>query len=152
MTEQSNVCLYLLAVFLPPLAVFLDTGCSADFLINILLSILGWIPGVIREWILDGIGMLECMLIDVFRCLVDYLKARSCQVHVEIGRMRCGSYGVLVIFVKVGLTTGGLFFPSYTTMRVQFAYRNKIICFHYMSIFCYRFIPKLQLQVRTRPK
>jgi len=61
-TEQSDVCLYLLAIFLPPLAVFLDTGCSADFLINILLSILGWIPGVIREWILGGVGMLECIL------------------------------------------------------------------------------------------
>jgi uncharacterized membrane protein YqaE (UPF0057 family) len=62
MLEQSDVCLYFLAVFLPPLAVFLDTGCSADFLINILLSILGWIPGVIREWNLDGVGMLEYML------------------------------------------------------------------------------------------
>jgi uncharacterized membrane protein YqaE (UPF0057 family) len=61
-TEQSDVCLYLLAVFLPPLAVFLDTGCSADFLINILLSILGWIPGVIRERILDCVGTLDCML------------------------------------------------------------------------------------------
>jgi len=49
-SSTSDVCLYLLAVFLPPLAVFLDTGCSADFLINILLSILGWIPGVIHAW------------------------------------------------------------------------------------------------------
>ncbi len=41
--------LYFLALFLPPVSVFLKRGCSADFIINILLSILGWIPGVIRE-------------------------------------------------------------------------------------------------------
>jgi uncharacterized membrane protein YqaE (UPF0057 family) len=46
---QSDVCLYFLALFLPPLAVFFKTGCDSNFLINILLSILGWIPGVIRE-------------------------------------------------------------------------------------------------------
>jgi len=40
--------LYFLALFLPPLSVFLKRGCAADFFINILLSILGWIPGVIR--------------------------------------------------------------------------------------------------------
>jgi uncharacterized membrane protein YqaE (UPF0057 family) len=40
---------YIIAIFLPPLAVFLKTGCGADFVINILLSILGWIPGVIRK-------------------------------------------------------------------------------------------------------
>jgi uncharacterized membrane protein YqaE (UPF0057 family) len=45
---QSEVCLYFLAVFLPPLAVFFRRGCNADFLINIGLSILGWIPGVLR--------------------------------------------------------------------------------------------------------
>ncbi|KAJ6152690.1 hypothetical protein N7497_007009 [Penicillium chrysogenum] len=32
----------------PPLGVFLERGCGADFLINILLTILGWIPGVIH--------------------------------------------------------------------------------------------------------
>ncbi len=47
---QSDVCLYFLAIFLPPLAVFFKRGCNADFLINILLSILGWIPGVLRKF------------------------------------------------------------------------------------------------------
>ncbi|PMD12583.1 hypothetical protein NA56DRAFT_652392 [Hyaloscypha hepaticicola] len=47
-SSTSDVCLYFLAIFLPPLAVFFKRGCNADFLINILLSILGWIPGVIR--------------------------------------------------------------------------------------------------------
>ncbi|TVY56600.1 Plasma membrane proteolipid [Lachnellula suecica] len=48
-SSNSDVCLYLFAIFLPPVAVFLKTGCGCDFLINILLCILGWIPGVIRE-------------------------------------------------------------------------------------------------------
>lgn len=43
------MCLYFLAIFLPPLAVFFKTGCDSNFIINILLSILGWLPGVIRK-------------------------------------------------------------------------------------------------------
>lgn len=35
-------------VLLPPLAVFMKTGLSGKLLINILLSILGWVPGVIH--------------------------------------------------------------------------------------------------------
>ena len=36
----------ILAVILPPLGVFLERGCGADLLINILLTILGymWVP------------------------------------------------------------------------------------------------------------
>jgi uncharacterized membrane protein YqaE (UPF0057 family) len=47
---QSDVLLYFLALFLPPVPVFLKRGCAADFLINICLSILGWIPGVLRKF------------------------------------------------------------------------------------------------------
>ncbi|KIW83924.1 hypothetical protein Z517_03170, partial [Fonsecaea pedrosoi CBS 271.37] len=46
-SSTSDVCLYFLALFLPPLAVFFKTGCDSNFLINILLSILGWLPGVL---------------------------------------------------------------------------------------------------------
>lgn len=35
---------------LPPVSVFLKRGCAADFWINVCLSILGWIPGVIHAW------------------------------------------------------------------------------------------------------
>jgi len=49
-SSTSDVLLYFLALFLPPLAVFLKTGCDSNFLINICLSILGWIPGVIHAW------------------------------------------------------------------------------------------------------
>jgi uncharacterized membrane protein YqaE (UPF0057 family) len=42
----------LLAIFLPPVGVFLTTGLSPALLINIGLTILGWIPGSIHAlWI-----------------------------------------------------------------------------------------------------
>lgn len=44
----SDICKIILAVILPPLGVFLERGCNADFLINILLTILGYIPGIIH--------------------------------------------------------------------------------------------------------
>ncbi|KAK0702079.1 hypothetical protein B0T26DRAFT_660141 [Lasiosphaeria miniovina] len=49
----SDLVLYILAFFIPPLAVFFRTGCDADFLINICLTILAWFPGVIHAfWII----------------------------------------------------------------------------------------------------
>ncbi|KAK5102272.1 plasma membrane proteolipid Pmp3 [Lithohypha guttulata] len=44
----SDICKIVLAVVLPPLGVFLERGCNADFFINILLTILGYIPGIIH--------------------------------------------------------------------------------------------------------
>lgn len=38
----------LFAIILPPLGVFLEVGLGKDFLINILLTILGFLPGVIH--------------------------------------------------------------------------------------------------------
>jgi uncharacterized membrane protein YqaE (UPF0057 family) len=40
----SDICKIIFAVVLPPLGVFLERGCNADFLINILLTVLGYIP------------------------------------------------------------------------------------------------------------
>jgi uncharacterized membrane protein YqaE (UPF0057 family) len=40
----SDLCKIIFAIFLPPLGVFLERGCNADFFINILLTILGYIP------------------------------------------------------------------------------------------------------------
>jgi uncharacterized membrane protein YqaE (UPF0057 family) len=37
----SDICKIILAIILPPLGVFLERGCGADVLINILLTILG---------------------------------------------------------------------------------------------------------------
>merc|ERR1712093_762406 len=44
----SDICKIILAVILQPLGVFLERGCGADLLINILLTILGYIPGIIH--------------------------------------------------------------------------------------------------------
>lgn len=41
-----------LAIVLPPVAVFLTYGISTALLINILLTILGWLPGSIHAiWV-----------------------------------------------------------------------------------------------------
>lgn len=43
----------ILAILLPPVAAFLQVGFSAHFFINILLWILGWLPGSIHAvWLL----------------------------------------------------------------------------------------------------
>ncbi|KAG2733414.1 hypothetical protein G9P44_002939 [Scheffersomyces stipitis] len=44
----SDIFKIILAIFLPPLGVFLERGCSSSLLINILLTILGYIPGIIH--------------------------------------------------------------------------------------------------------
>ncbi|KAI0088791.1 hypothetical protein BDY19DRAFT_945972 [Irpex rosettiformis] len=49
-SPTSDVCLYFLALFVPPLTVFFKRGLKIDFWINILLWILGWIPGVLHAW------------------------------------------------------------------------------------------------------
>lgn len=43
----------LAAIFIPPLGVFLQVGLGKDFWINILLTLLGYIPGIIHAvWII----------------------------------------------------------------------------------------------------
>ncbi|XP_043698080.1 low temperature-induced protein lt101.2 [Telopea speciosissima] len=37
----------ILAIFIPPVGVFLRYGCAAEFWICLLLTILGYIPGII---------------------------------------------------------------------------------------------------------
>jgi uncharacterized membrane protein YqaE (UPF0057 family) len=38
----------LFAIILPPLGVFLEVGLKGHFLLNILLTLLGFIPGIIH--------------------------------------------------------------------------------------------------------
>jgi uncharacterized membrane protein YqaE (UPF0057 family) len=41
------------AIFLPPLGVFLQVGIGKDFWINILLTMLGFIPGIVHAiWVI----------------------------------------------------------------------------------------------------
>jgi len=44
----SDIIKILFAVLLPPLGVLLERGCGADFIINIFLTILGYIPGIVH--------------------------------------------------------------------------------------------------------
>eukprot|EP00080_Pristionchus_pacificus_P005009 PDM65029.1 hypothetical protein PRIPAC_53285 [Pristionchus pacificus] len=53
MTESAGgkVCLCILAVFFPPIAVAIHTGCGAEACLNWLFTFLFWIPGVIHAWV-----------------------------------------------------------------------------------------------------
>lgn len=44
----SDICKIILAVILPPLGVLAEKGCGVDLLINIALTLLGFIPGIIH--------------------------------------------------------------------------------------------------------
>jgi len=47
----ADIFLGLLAILFPPLAVWVKTGlCSVDSLINLLLCMLGYIPGLLHAW------------------------------------------------------------------------------------------------------
>ncbi|KAI0827095.1 hypothetical protein BC628DRAFT_1418685 [Trametes gibbosa] len=45
MVRGSDVLLIVVAILFPPAAAAFITGCSCDLLINILLTILGYLPG-----------------------------------------------------------------------------------------------------------
>ena len=43
----------ILAIILPPVGVFLQVGLSKHFFLNILLTILGYIPGIVHAvWVI----------------------------------------------------------------------------------------------------
>ena len=39
---------YVLGILVPPVGVFLTYGISSTLVINILLTLLGWVPGIIH--------------------------------------------------------------------------------------------------------
>jgi len=43
----------ILSILLPPVAVFMNKGFGGTFLLNILLTLIGWIPGVIHALIVN---------------------------------------------------------------------------------------------------
>ena len=45
---DNKLVLIILAILLPPLAVFLKSGIGKDLFINIVLCILMWIPGLVH--------------------------------------------------------------------------------------------------------
>jgi uncharacterized membrane protein YqaE (UPF0057 family) len=51
--KTMNILRILLALFLPPVAVFLTVGVSSTLIINILLTLLGILPGSIHAiWVI----------------------------------------------------------------------------------------------------
>ncbi|MEP0354194.1 YqaE/Pmp3 family membrane protein [Paraglaciecola sp.] len=46
--QKVNPINLILAIFLPPIGAFLQVGLSAHFFINIVLTLLGGIPGVVH--------------------------------------------------------------------------------------------------------
>lgn len=50
---MSKLIMVLLAIFLPPVAVFIDKGVGKHLIINIILTIFGLLPGSIHAlWLL----------------------------------------------------------------------------------------------------
>lgn len=45
---DGNLLKILLAIFLPPVGVFLEVGLGLHFWLNILLTMLGYVPGIIH--------------------------------------------------------------------------------------------------------
>ncbi|ORX92812.1 hypothetical protein K493DRAFT_285371 [Basidiobolus meristosporus CBS 931.73] len=50
--SDRDVFLMIIGFFLPPFSVLIKRGCGADFLINIGLSMLGHVPGILHCWYL----------------------------------------------------------------------------------------------------
>jgi uncharacterized membrane protein YqaE (UPF0057 family) len=49
----ADVVRILLAILLPPLGVFLEVGLGLHFWLNVILTILGYIPGIIHAvWVI----------------------------------------------------------------------------------------------------
>lgn len=48
-----SILTIILSILLPPVAVFMKKGLGGAFLLNILLTLIGWIPGVIHALIVN---------------------------------------------------------------------------------------------------
>jgi len=50
---MRTILLIILALILPPLAAFLVVGLSTHFWINLILTLLGWLPGTVHAlWLI----------------------------------------------------------------------------------------------------
>ncbi|AFY69562.1 protein of unknown function UPF0057 [Thalassoporum mexicanum PCC 7367] len=51
--DSVDIVRLLVAIFIPPLGVFLQVGIGTQFWINLLLTFLGYVPGIIHAvWII----------------------------------------------------------------------------------------------------
>ncbi|MEL6578706.1 MAG: YqaE/Pmp3 family membrane protein [Cyanobacteria bacterium J06621_12] len=50
---MGDIIRIILSILIPPLGVFLQVGIGADFWINILLTLFGYIPGLVHAiWVI----------------------------------------------------------------------------------------------------
>ncbi|EOD46984.1 hypothetical protein GTA08_BOTSDO01418 [Neofusicoccum parvum] len=49
----SAILIILITILVPPIGVLITAGCGADFLINILLTLLGYFPGHIHAFYIE---------------------------------------------------------------------------------------------------
>ncbi len=47
-TSEKQLLLIIISLILPPLAAYLKVGVSGAFIVNIILTLLGWLPGVVH--------------------------------------------------------------------------------------------------------
>ena len=45
-----SLLMILLTIFLPPVAVAIKEGIGLQFLLNVLLTLIGWLPGVVHAF------------------------------------------------------------------------------------------------------
>ena len=52
-SNDADILRVLLAILLPPLGVFLEEGLKTQFWINVILTLFGYVPGIIHAvWII----------------------------------------------------------------------------------------------------
>jgi uncharacterized membrane protein YqaE (UPF0057 family) len=50
---MNKLIMILLSIFLPPIAVLINNGMGKDLLINIVLCLLGYLPGIVHAlWLI----------------------------------------------------------------------------------------------------
>ena len=47
-SASTDLFLIIIAIILPPVAMLLETGLSKQFLINLILTMIGFVPGVVH--------------------------------------------------------------------------------------------------------
>ncbi len=52
--KTMSILTIILNLFIPPLSVFLNKGLGKDFLINLILSLIFWLPGVIHAFYVNS--------------------------------------------------------------------------------------------------
>ena len=49
-----SILTIILNIILPPVAVFMKHGLGTTFVVSIVLTLIGWIPGVIHAFLVNG--------------------------------------------------------------------------------------------------